>query len=350
MKRPRSSAFSTKLLYTIYVCTLIDILSTLCQTEGFTSNIHPQVIEKRTKSTIRIYSSASSIDEGSNVDLKYIEFTDNAIDGGEPVLLLHGLLGQKRNFASLGTALASQLEKKRKIFAVDLRNHGDNTHDWRDEMSYSHHAKDILAFLNKHEIDKAVLIGHSMGGKVSQSLALSNPERVAGLVVLDIAPIKYTADDPSWSAVRGIIESLRELELTPGKTKREVDMDLRKSVEDPALRAFVLTNIETIPSKEKVQSLRWKINVDAIANELHKIAGFDVNSIDLDEEIVDLQYVGDTFFIKGGASSFVKGSHMSVISKHFPNYMVTTVKGAGHWVHAESPEATVALLKRYLDR
>ena len=285
------------------------------------------------------------------MDLKSMTFADNITNDNEPVILLHGLLGQKRNFASLGNSLMAQLKKKRQIFAVDLRNHGENHDDWRDEMSYSHMAHDVLAFLDKHEIEKAILCGHSMGGKVAKSLALSNPDRVAGLVVLDIAPVTYTSEDASWNAVEGIIQSLRDVELPPGKTKRDVDFELRTSVEDPALRAFVLTNLDNLPSKDKVITLRWKINVQAIAEELHKIAGFDVGSVDLQEDSAsDLQYEGDTFLIKGGASSFVKNSHMPVIKKHFPNFLLTSIKGAGHWVHAESPDQTVALLKQYLDR
>jgi len=169
------------------------------------------------------------------------------------------------------------------------------------------------------------------------------------LVILDIAPVKYTENDPSWNAVQCIIQTLKEVDLNAGKTKRDVDMELRKSVEDPALRAFVLTNLEVVSTKS--QQLRWKINIIAIADQLKRIASFDVHNIDIggDEES-DLQYKGDTFLIKGGASSFVKGSHMPVISKHFPNYMLTTVKGSGHWVHAESPDATLALMKKYLDR
>lgn len=218
-------------------------------------------------------------------------------------------------------------------------------------MSYSHMAQDVIGFMDKMGLARAVLVGHSMGGKVAKSLALASPDRVAGLVVMDIAPVKYTNTDASWSAVQGIIESLKRVQLIPGKTKRDVDKELRESVEDPALRAFVLTNLD-VTSSGKDTSLRWKININAVADQLHRIASFDVNSLDIGDhgDGFDLQYTGDTFLIKGGASSFVKGSHMDVISKHFPNYMVTTIKGCGHWVHAESPEATLALLKKYLDR
>lgn len=50
--------------------------------------------------------------------------TTTTISTGTPVLLLHGLLGSKRNFASLATSLGNQLEVKRRILGVDLRNHG----------------------------------------------------------------------------------------------------------------------------------------------------------------------------------------------------------------------------------
>merc|ERR1712194_786161 len=63
-----------------------------------------------------------------------------------------------------------------------------------------------------------------------------------------------------------------------------------------------------------------------------------------------LQYEGDVFFIHGGASRFVRHSHISTIAPFFPNHMLTTLRGIGHWVHAEAPDDTIALLKRYLDR
>jgi pimeloyl-ACP methyl ester carboxylesterase len=211
-------------------------------------------------------------------------------------------------------------------------------------------ADDVLGFINKMGLETVVLVGHSMGGKVAHSLALAHPDRVEGLVVMDIAPVTYTRQDASWSAVQDIIQALVDVKLDQ-KTKGDVEMELRANVSDPALRAFVMTNLET----KKGGSLAWKIHIDAISKQLEKIASFDVNYLDertflerLNQEMI--LYKGDTFVIKGGSSSFIKGSHMETISRLFPNYMLTTVKGAGHWVHAEAPEATLALLKTYLDR
>ena len=315
------------------------------------------------------------------VQLSYTEFqpTSSSTTTHPPVILLHGLLGNKRNFASLASSLSSQLQNPRAIYTVDLRNHGENTHDWRSTMSYSEMARDVLAFIDSLEHQKAVIVGHSMGGKVAQSLALMAPDRVAGLVVLDIAPVRYhsdnrnnkkggAGDDSGWKVVEQIVRSVAQIDLEEGgyKTKREVDAVLRNGIlEDPALRAFVLTNLEQLRSKDNEDEsspqslLKWKIHWDGIVNQLDSIAGFDVNDQAMDEDVITAveesspskyTYDGDVFFIHGGASRFVRSSHLSTITSFFPNHMLTTIRGVGHWVHAEAPDDTIALLKRYLDR
>ena len=231
-------------------------------------------------------------------------------------------------------------------------------------MSYTDMCHDVLHFMNQNNLKRVILIGHSMGGKVAKSLALSYPHRTSGLVVLDIAPVKYTEGDVAWKGVKGIIDTLVGIDIdNEGMTKRDIDESLRLVIEDPALRAFVLTNLE---EDRKNKMMRWKINIQSISSQLDVIAGFDVlkaemggvssqdddNPTQAERQLKQQQpiYQGDTFFINGGTSTFVKGSHMKIISEYFPNYMLTTIRGSGHWVHAEAPDNTLALLKRYLDR
>lgn len=265
-----------------------------------------------------------------------------------PVLLLHGLLGSKRNFATLGGVLGVQLDKPRQILGVDLRNHGD-TQPWSSEMSYRSMARDVVQFLDDRRIDRAVLVGHSMGGKVAQALALLHPERVDGLVVLDIAPVRYCREeDPNWKAIEDILHSILYVVENAGEvaaTKQEIDKLLRPSIPDPALRAFVLTNFDN-------RSRQWKIPIATLVDELEQIAGFDIapSSSSASASSSGSSYDGDVFIIHGGQSRFVRHAYMDTIAQYFPNHMLTTIRGAGHWVHAEAPDDTVALLKRYLDR
>lgn len=268
----------------------------------------------------------------NTVSLQWTDFytTDQA---NTPVILLHGLLGSKRNFASLAVSLGAQLEKQRRIVGVDLRNHGDS--EWSDQMTYTAMAQDVLEFLNQQNLDKVILVGHSMGGKVAQAMSLLFPEKVEGLVVIDIAPVEYSRTDPHWKAVEDILHSIHQVDISEAKSKTDVDKLLRPTIPDPALRAFVLTNYDA-------RKKGWKIPVGSIVEELESIAGFDVPA--------KATFSGDVFIINGGQSRFVRHSYMDQIAEFFPNHMLTTIRGAGHWVHAEAPDDTVALLKRYLDR
>lgn len=128
-------------------------------------------------------------------------------------------------------------------------------------MSYTEMARDVLAFMNNTLQEReVVLIGHSMGGKVAQCLSLMHPDRIAGLVVLDIAPVRYRASGgEGWRTIEEIVHSVASIDLGSSsggggrgvyKTKRDVDVTLRQctsTLEDPALRAFVLTNLEQVP-------------------------------------------------------------------------------------------------------
>lgn len=161
--------------------------------------------------------------------------------------------------------------------------------------------------------------------------------------MIDIAPVQYTEDEPHWKAIVDIIEALSTTKLAPGMTKRDVDMQLQQAIADPALRSFCLTNYDQ-------KSGEWKVHLDSISSQLDVLAGFDIFS-ETDERGGHINpYSGDAFFIHGGQSRFVRHKHIDAIANHFPNHMLTTIRGAGHWVHAEAPEDTTALLKRFLDR
>jgi esterase len=186
---------------------------------------------------------------------------------------------------------------------------------------------------------------------VAQAVALTEPSRVDGLVVLDIAPVAYSNDEPHWKAVQDIVTVLAKIPVGPGVTRRDVDVQLRSAIPDPALRAFCLTNFDATQGE-------WKIHIQAICAQLDEIASFDIaplnsNGNSLEEEQQQSpthQYPGDAFFIHGGQSRFVRHAYIPAIQSYFPNHMLTTVRGAGHWIHAEKPEDTIALLKRFLER
>ena len=87
-----------------------------------------------------------------------------------PMLVLHGLLGSSRNWLSTGRDLA----KHNHVFALDARNHGKSPH--ASEMNYDVMVADILAWMDGQGLARAVIVGHSMGGKTAMQLACRHPQ------------------------------------------------------------------------------------------------------------------------------------------------------------------------------
>lgn len=87
-----------------------------------------------------------------------------------PLIVMHGLFGSKANWNSLCKAFHQKTEPRRKILAVDARNHGDSPHCTKH--TYPHLAQDIRTFYAQHRLNKAALLGHSMGGRAVMYFAL----------------------------------------------------------------------------------------------------------------------------------------------------------------------------------
>ena len=110
-------------------------------------------------------------------------------EAGQPVLvLLHGLFGSAANWGSI----ARQLADRYRVLVPDLRNHGQSPHT--TEHSYPAMAEDLRVLLAEGAIERAVIVGHSMGGKVGMQLALHYPALVERLAVVDMSPVSYSHD------------------------------------------------------------------------------------------------------------------------------------------------------------
>lgn len=243
---------------------------------------------------------------------------------GAPLVLLHGLFGQAQNFASVQKMLAAG----RRVVALDLRNHGQSPHD--AAMDYPALAEDVaetLAALGTGPVD---LLGHSMGGKVAMTLALTRPEAVARLVVADIAPVAYPP------AFRPYAEAMQALPLHPGLSRREADAALAEAVPSAGVRGFLLQNLDL-----GAKPPEWRIGLDAIAAALPAIEA----APPLPE---GARFEGPTLVLGGENSDYIRPEHRPLFRALFPAARFGTVKGAGHWLHAEKPEGFVAALGAFL--
>lgn len=244
---------------------------------------------------------------------------------GPPVVILHGLFGNKRNWG----AIAKPLSAEYRVITVDLRNHGDSP--WAETMSYPEMADDVAALIEAEVGEPAAVIGHSMGGKAAMLLAFRRPDLVERLMVVDIPPA------PRNSGLRPYVEGMRGLDLSSISRRSEAEAALAGAVPDPGIRAFLVQNLQL-----KDGALEWKLNLAAIDAAMSDIEGFP----DIDSEDA---YEGACVHLIGGKSDFVLTQHQAEIERLFPAAEIETIADAAHWVHADQPAAFLNSVKRFLE-
>lgn len=107
------------------------------------------------------------------------------IGQGQPLLIIHGLFGMSDNWQSLAKLFADYFE----VHLIDQRNHGRSPH--ADDFSYEVLSNDLLLYIEDNKLENSIIIGHSLGGKTAMQFAVSHPELLAKLVVVDISPRFY---------------------------------------------------------------------------------------------------------------------------------------------------------------
>ena len=146
---------------------------------------------------------------------------------GTPLLLIHGYTSSTYSWKDV----FEPLSRKFRVIAVDLKGFGFSA---KPDGDYTRRAQAVLiAHLLDHlKIDKAWLCGSSMGGEVALNVALRNPERVAGLILIDSAGVEVEGAGslaPGYLLVPGVGRLLTALALTSDKLVRE---GLQKSFYD----------------------------------------------------------------------------------------------------------------------
>ncbi|KAF1971779.1 alpha/beta-hydrolase [Bimuria novae-zelandiae CBS 107.79] len=263
------------------------------------------------------------------LDLAYTLHDEHGKAQGAPILILHGLFGSKKNNRSVSNALARSLS--RPVYAIDLRNHGDSPHD--KTHNYTALAEDVEAFLQKHSLKDATLIGHSMGAKTVMAVALRNPSSCANIVAVDNAPVDaaLASDFPAY------VEGMRRIEALQPTSQKAADEILTPYAKDLPVRQFLLTNLVRAPG----QPVKWRIPVKTLANALDDMADFPFNNPD------EARFSKRALFIRGTRSHYVSDETLPIIGRFFPRFELVDVE-AGHWVISEKPEEFLKAVTNFL--
>lgn len=243
--------------------------------------------------------------------------------GGEPLIVLHGLFGSARNWQMP----VKRFAEKRRVFALDMRNHGGSP--WSDDMSYPAMAADVARFIEDRGYSRVAVLGHSMGGKTAMTLALTRPELVSRLIVADIAPVTYAHTHAPYVA------AMKAADLNGATRRGEVEAQLADAVPIASLRSFLMQNLVMENGR-----FSWRVNLDAIGAGMAGLIGF--------PDTGDAVFSKPTLFIGGTASDYVAAAHTGAIFARFPTAKIHMIEGAGHWLHAEKPDAFAVAVEDFL--
>jgi len=240
---------------------------------------------------------------------------------GSPLIILHGLFGASDNWLTLGKRYA----EKHKVYLLDQRNHGQSFHD--DEISYEAMAEDLNQFMTRQGIEKADILGHSMGGKTAMVFASTWPQKVGKLIVADIGPQSYPVHHST------ILKGLFSVDLDALGSRKEADAKMAEYIPEMGVRQFLLKNLARTDG-----GFGWKINLPVIASNIEQIGkGLNQNT----------SYAQPALFIRGSKSDYIKDTDLNLIHSIFTNSKVETLD-AGHWLHAEKPQEFFQITTQFL--
>lgn len=253
----------------------------------------------------------------------FMQLNYKQIGQGSDVVLIHGLFGSLENL----NVIAKPLSEHFRVTNVDLRNHGLSPHS--DEMDYLAMANDIVQLMATLKIQKAHLIGHSMGGKVAMQVALTHSELVDKLVVLDIAPVSYPARHTK------ILEALNAVKNADISDRKQADLIMQPYIEELGVRQFLLKSLY----KNDEGKFVWRFNLSVLDNKYSTIT---------DNINANNSCLCETLFIKGNDSDYILAEHRDAINALFKNVSAKIIHGAGHWLHAQKPQAVNKAINDFL--
>lgn len=260
-----------------------------------------------------------------------------------PVVILHGLFGNKLNNRSIGRELNELLA--RDVYLPDLRNHGGSPHIGRHD--YISMALDVERFIQEVVMKapgakKPIIIGHSMGAKAAMSVVLRKPDLCSMLVSIDNAPVATPPLNAFPRYTKKLLQIINEPQI---ETVKQVD-DALKDVEDsPVVRQFLITVLQRSKNKD---TGKWgftsKIPLGILNDAIVK---GNVSNWEFNPWVH--RYCGPALFIRGTKSHYVADEHLPDVANFFPNFEVRDID-AGHWVNSEKPKECVRDIVEFVER
>jgi 2-succinyl-6-hydroxy-2,4-cyclohexadiene-1-carboxylate synthase len=250
--------------------------------------------------------------------------------GHPAVLFLHGFMGSSADWPNVVAAIGDRAF----CIALDLPGHGASLGLSPDAYTVEQTAQSVVRTLDELEVERAVIVGYSMGGRLALYLALRYPERCAGLFLESASPG---------------LESEQER-----MARRAVDEDKAKRLESGDFETFLTAwyrqpMFASLAENEKLLrrtiEARWRNDPVELARSLRGMGTGSQPSLWGELEALAVPALA----VAGGLDEKYAGisSRMASIN---PKVEPVVIPGAGHNVHDEAPAEYVALFGRFMDR
>lgn len=240
------------------------------------------------------------------------------------IVILHGIFGTSDNWQTFGKALA----ERHRVVLVDQRNHGQSPHS--TEFNYPAMADDLKTLIEEQQLTRPMVLGHSMGGKTAMFFAVQYPELLSKLIVVDMAPRAYPVHHQT------ILDAFAAVKINQIQSRQEAEDQMKPLVSERGVRQFLLKNLQRTDN-----GFSWKLNLPVIRDNIEAVGA----AVPDDSPVENL-----ALFVRGANSDYIKPEDEALVKRIFPNAQVATVKGAGHWVHAEQPDALLKVVTSFLEQ
>ena len=266
-----------------------------------------------------------------NVAQLRFRYLDWGTKGLRPILFLHGGALTAHTWDLCCLALRDEFH----CIALDQRGHGDT--DWAPDADYSIGAQreDIRGFADRLGLDRFVLVGQSMGAINGLAFAVTHPERLSALVMIDAGPEVRRRGS---SRIREFVNGGAKPETLEEIIERALAFNPRR---DPQiLRRSLMHNLRRQPDG----SWSWKYDRSRFQR------------LDHDTHLAERRRLADNLakvtcpalVIRGAESDVFHQDDAERLAKNFPDGRQITIAQAGHTVQGDNPKDLVAALREFL--
>lgn len=236
---------------------------------------------------------------------------------GPAVVIIHGVGGHKEDWREVAT----HLSVSRRVFAVDMLGFGKSSKD-HDDLSIPVQAAAIKSLLEAHKIEAADLIGNSVGGWVAATFAAEYPDKVNGLILLDVAGFKAMFEgEPPVNFDPSTVEEMQALLAITTNS----DLAQTHDIAEQAFEAY-------IASGEKAVSAIW------------------AKSIFISPRLEDIlpKIAAPTLVLWGEDDKLFPSTLCAVFAEQIDEAAHELIPNAGHFPHLDNPTDTIAAIENFL--